>query len=591
MGEPSHAEPRRVQIRRHTLMLVMAWTAVIGALLGWARYQADGQVKLTAAAEATGYTVIWLLGVVGIGAGGRHIGRRASDRDRAERELRESERRLKQIAETIEDVFWITDWESHRTLFASPAFEKIWGRPLQSLYHNREEWADAIHPEDRQRAWEAFVSLEEQATYDEEYRIVHPDGSVRWIRDRGYPVRDDDGLLHRVVGIAQDITERKQTRRQLNFLWSAVEQSSEGVALVDLEGALLYINKSFARLHGYTPEELLGVPLSIFHTAEQLPEVTSALQQIQETGEFAGEIWHTRRDGSVFPTWMHNSLVRDASGKPTAMLGTLRDITDLKQAERELADHRDHLEELVEQRSRQLEESRAHVRRSERLASLGTLAAGIAHEINNPLGLILMGAQRALEESENTDLVQESLQRITEDVRRCSRIVKSILRFSHERPSDSWPLDPGNAVRNAEDFTREYARSHGIRVEVECPRDLPTVLGNEIELEQVIVNLVHNAIHASRKGQTVWLGAQKTSVGVRIAIVDQGKGMDAEDVSRAFDPFYTMRQSEGGTGLGLSICHGIVTDMGGAIDISSQPDQGTSISVELPAHKPGRGEE
>ncbi len=101
---------------------------------------------------------------------------------RTESALRESEARLRQLAETIDDAFWMTD-SDHRILFASPAYERIWGRSLQSLYDNCRDWAEGIHPDDRQRAWETFLQLEEDGSYDEEYRVVRPDGSVRWVRD------------------------------------------------------------------------------------------------------------------------------------------------------------------------------------------------------------------------------------------------------------------------------------------------------------------------------------------------------------------------------------------------------------------------
>ena len=136
-----------------------------------------------------------------------------TERREAEEALRESEARLRQVAETIEDVFWITTWEDHRTVFASPAYEKIWGRTRRQLYENPADWADAIHPEDRGRAWERFLGLEHDQAYDEEYRIVRPDGTVRWVRDRGFPVRSEAGAVERVVGVAQDITERKEAQR------------------------------------------------------------------------------------------------------------------------------------------------------------------------------------------------------------------------------------------------------------------------------------------------------------------------------------------------------------------------------------------
>lgn len=142
---------------------------------------------------------------------------------------------------------------------------------------------------------------------------------------------------------------RTQAQQRLRLLSSAVEQSSEGLAIVDLKGNLIFTNRAFAAMHGYTPEDLKGKNLSIFHTPEQLPAVEAANRQIQQSGEFEGEIWHVRRDGTVFPTWMHNSLLRNERGDPIGMIGTMRDITDLKEAEAAIREQEEKYRNLVEQ--------------------------------------------------------------------------------------------------------------------------------------------------------------------------------------------------------------------------------------------------
>jgi len=129
--------------------------------------------------------------------------------------LRESQSRLQQIADTIDDVFWMTDWTTHKTIFASRAYVHVWGRSRESLYADAEGWANAIHPEDRQRAWDTFVNLGKGQDYSEEYRVVRPDGSIRWVLDRGTPICNEQGQVWRVIGIAQDITARKNRDSEL----------------------------------------------------------------------------------------------------------------------------------------------------------------------------------------------------------------------------------------------------------------------------------------------------------------------------------------------------------------------------------------
>jgi len=142
-------------------------------------------------------------------------------------------------------------------------------------------------------------------------------------------------LEQRVKELGKVSRDRKRLDERLRLLSLTIEQSSEGIAVVDLNGNIEYLNDAFAKMHGYSPEELVDKHLSIFHTPDQMPSVETANRQIEETGSYKGEIWHVRRDGTVFPTLMHNSLLRDEAGNPIGMIGTLRDMTDLKLAEEE----------------------------------------------------------------------------------------------------------------------------------------------------------------------------------------------------------------------------------------------------------------
>ncbi len=206
-----------------------------------------------------------------------------TERKRAEKAKRESDERLRQIAETIEDVFWITDWQHHRTLFASPAYETIWGRSLQDLYADARNWAHAIHPEDRENAWSTFVALGEGTAYDEEYRIVRPDGSVRWIRDRGFPVRDASGQVYRVAGIAQDITERKRAEEEKLALERQVQHAQKLESLGVLAGGIAHdFNNILMAVRGYAE-------LAVEDLAETHPALSS-VREIEKGAKRAAEL-------------------------------------------------------------------------------------------------------------------------------------------------------------------------------------------------------------------------------------------------------------------------------------------------------------
>jgi PAS domain S-box-containing protein len=137
---------------------------------------------------------------------------------RSEAALRESEQRFQQVALAIHHVLWLTDWSDHTIIYCNEAYERIWGRPRESLYAHATDWVDAIHPDDRERVSRAFFTIAEREHFDERYRIVQPDGTVRWIRDRGYPVRNEEGEVHRIAGIAEDITEQKKVEDRQKFL-------------------------------------------------------------------------------------------------------------------------------------------------------------------------------------------------------------------------------------------------------------------------------------------------------------------------------------------------------------------------------------
>jgi len=223
------------------------------------------------------------------------------------------------------------------------------------------------------------------------------DGSTKTIDAGAAPVRNARGTVIGLVIVWRDVTDRKRAEEHLMRLGAAVEQSSEGLAVVDLTGRLLFLNKAFAEMHGATPEDLVGSHLSIFHNEEQMPAVDAANRQIRAHGTFSGEIWHTRRDGTTFPGLMHNTLLRDSSGKPIGMVGTLRDISDLKASEEalrrsheQLAAYSSALELKVQERTKDLEESKRELKRySESL-----------EKTNEALKLVIQNIEEQKKESE-----------------------------------------------------------------------------------------------------------------------------------------------------------------------------------------------
>ncbi|MDP2898845.1 MAG: PAS domain S-box protein, partial [bacterium] len=205
---------------------------------------------------------------------------------------------------------------------------------------------DGVHPDDRERVEES-VRKRRRQHHEDVYRVVRPDGTVRTVRDRVFPIRDEHGRVYRLAGIVEDITEQRGAEERLHLLLSAIEQSTEGIAVLDLDGNLVFVNNAFAGMHGYSPKELVGRHRSIFHAPEQMAACEAAARKVREGAGFTGEVWRLRRDGTVFLGFMQSSLIRIEDGKPIAVVATLRDITHAKRAEEEFRAAKESLDELV----------------------------------------------------------------------------------------------------------------------------------------------------------------------------------------------------------------------------------------------------
>jgi len=232
------------------------------------------------------------------------------------------------------------------------------------------------------------------------------------------------------------------------------------------------------------------------------------------------------------------------------------------------------------------------LRRSERLASLGTLAAGIAHEINNPVNTILMTTESALLALQNgrpAERLEEDLQIVIQEADRCGEIVRRVLEFVRDRKPERKPAELNEAVRSAIAMAQKTLGDHSFEVAVELADDLPEVSLNRAEVEQALIHLIRNAAE-SGGGEPVSVSVRtaRADRGVAVVVEDDGQGIRHEVRDRIFDPFFTTRREKGGTGLGLSLAHSIVTDHGGTIDIESEPREGTTVRIELPV-EPGAG--
>jgi PAS domain S-box-containing protein len=267
-----------------------------------------------------------------------------TERKQAEQILRESEERFRQLAENIHEVFWLTDPAKREMIYISPGYEQIWGRTCQSLYSSPQDWIEAVHPDDLERVSQAVREKQHSGKYNEEYRIVRPDGSERWIQDRAFPIRNEAGEVYRIAGIAEDITSRKQVeqalrRAEANYR-SIFENAIEGIFQTTPEGRYLSANPALAHTLGYaSPEALLSSISDIGREMCVDPRTRVELKRrLEAEGAVRGfENQIYRKDGSKIWISVNARVVRDAQGRVLYYEGTSQDITRRKMAEAQIA--------------------------------------------------------------------------------------------------------------------------------------------------------------------------------------------------------------------------------------------------------------
>jgi PAS domain S-box-containing protein len=344
-----------------------------------------------------------------------------------------------------------------------------------------------------------------------------------------------------------------------------VENSTDILSRQSPDGTILSVSPAVTAMLGYEPGEVIGRNKCEFVHGDDLRLMLPALGDPaigQEQSHFA-EYRLRRKDGVYIWVQTTSRLIRGESGKVREIIAVVRDITERKQASDGL-------------------------RHTERLASIGTLAAGIAHEINNPLGAILMAAYAAREFNRdagaagNAARIEEMLNQIMEDARRGAGIVKSVLQFARQEKTEKLPMDLRDILLRARHHAMIYAGKRDVVVKVRGPDESPKVMVNAIEIEQALVNVIHNSIDAGAAKVQVTVRPDETTGRVNVSVTDDGKGMTQSQLKHAFDPFFTSRSNSGGTGLGLSIAQGIVLAHGGAISLTSEPGQGTTIAFDLP---------
>lgn len=363
--------------------------------------------------------------------------------------------------------------------------------------------------------------------------------------------------------------------QELGVLQAIFEQASVGIAQVDLDGRLLCVNDRFCEITGYPREELLGRLVGTITHPDDLPAEFAHISEViaGKIDRFLLDKRYVRPDGSSIWVQLSGSLVCDSSGRPLFCCGVVQDISLQKKAEEQLHQHEAEL---------------AHVAR---LSTMGEMAAGLAHELNQPLQALTNYAAGALHRLARQGETDAELIAVMEQMRaeagRAAEIVRRIRQFVRKRPTQVSAVSLGGLVHEAVAMSRMELQRHHIRVATHLPEDLPMVSGDPIEIEQVLLNLLRNAIEAMdqtpQPQRVATLRATLDGRCVRLEISDCGHGIAPEDLDKVFEPFFTTKPE--GMGMGLAISRSIVQAHGGQLGVVGNAEGGCTFHVTLPASR------
>ena len=479
-----------------------------------------------------------------------------TERMAAEVSVRESEAKFRQLAENFHDVIWLGLPREHRVLYVSPVYEEIWGRSREELYADFMQWIEAIHVEDRERVGSAFFNRVLEGGYDEEYRIVRPDGTVRWIRDRGFPIREPSGEVRRVVGAAEDITERKQTEQRLEAVLASI---SDHLVTYDRGWRYTFLTDKAAEVLGKRKEELLGRCIW-----DVFPEAVGNQYYREVHAAFAEQkIIRSEHYYAAFEKWYENHIYPSVDGVTVFSA----DVTWRKALEQE-----------VQRRVQEL--ALADRRKDEFLAML-------AHELRNPLAPIRTGLDLlALKagRSETIRLMQEQvdhLVRLVDDLLDVSRIVRGKVELRREA------VELATVVNRAVETVRPLVEERRHQITVELPADPVVLHADPVRLAQVLTNLLNNSAKYTDSGGRIVVAAELNSDGVLVRVQDDGVGIEPDLLPHVFDLFTqserSIDRSQGGLGLGLTLVKSLVEMHDGTVSARSEGHgRGSEFLVRLP---------
>jgi len=467
----------------------------------------------------------------------------------------------------------VTSWNTGAQRFKGYQPSEILGEHFSRFYLEEDRAAGAPA--------RALATASEDGRFEGEGWRQRKDGSRFWAHVVIDPIRRPSGELIGYAKITRDLTERmaaekaiRQSEEQFRRLIQGV--SDYAIYMLDPDGNVSSWNFGAERIKGYRPQEIIGRHFSTFYTPEDresgLPEIALGLARTE--GRFEREGWRVRKDGTRFWASVVIDVIRDDEGDVVGFAKITRDITEKMETQRAL------------------EQAREELFQSQKMEAIGQLTGGIAHDFNNLL-MAVLGSLEILKKRMPQDLSLTSLvDNAMQGAQRGAALTQRMLAFSRRQELHMEPIDVSGLIRGMMDM---LSRSLGplTVIETSFPVRLPTILTDPNQLEMAILNLVVNARDAMPSGGRIMLRASEESLPsgkgplspgryVRIAVIDEGEGMDAKTLEQAITPFFTTKGVGKGTGLGLSMVQGLVSQSGGRLTMKSSLGEGTTAELWFP---------
>ncbi|HVY71807.1 MAG TPA: PAS domain S-box protein, partial [Verrucomicrobiae bacterium] len=484
-----------------------------------------------------------------------------TEQRRADEALRQSEERFQLAVRGSDAGLWDVDLVTRKVYYA-PRFKEMLGYSEDEFPAAQDVFIQFLHPDDRER-WLTMRRrhLEERVPYDLDYRLLARNGEYRWFNSRGQASWDEQGKPYRMTGWIVDITGRKLAEARMREHAALLDQTQDAIMVRGLDDRLQYWNKGAERMFGWTAAEVAGRDATTFLHVD--PERYNAAKKILlEQGEWGGELQKLTRTGRHLVIESRWTLMRDENGAPKSVLAIGTDMTDRKKLE-------------------------AQFLRAQRMESIGTLAGGIAHDLNNVLSPIIMSID-FLAEREQEPAHLEVLASLRRSAQRGADMVRQVLSFARGVEGQRLVVQPRHLIREVAKIIQETFPKN-ITLHASISEQLWTVRGDPTQLHQVLLNLALNARDAMPggggltltaanivlDGNYVAMNAQaKPGPHVVLEVADTGGGIAPEHQEKIFEPFFTTKEIGKGTGLGLSTALAIVKSHGGFVNFYSEPGKG-----------------